>query len=109
MTASSSFVVSGFFTVSAFAMAVEALPPIISIFPAHPTAAMATPDVEMHGSDSNSALSDLLGLNALEARSMTPNAYRTYIEADPDKIHNIKGSNPIAWWDNNKDDFPTLH
>jgi hypothetical protein len=70
---------------------------------------MATPDVEMHGSDSNSALSDLLGLNALEARSMTPNAYRTYIEADPDKIHNIKGSNPIAWWDNNKDDFLTLH
>jgi hypothetical protein len=42
-------------------------------------------------------------------RATASDEYSTYIEADPDKIHSIKGSNPIAWWDNNKEDFPTLH
>ena len=35
---------------------------------------MATPDVEMHGSDSDSVLSEPLGPNTLEARTMVPDA-----------------------------------
>jgi hypothetical protein len=41
-----------------------------SIFLAYLTVAMATPDVEMHGSDSDSVLSKPLGPDALEARFM---------------------------------------
>jgi hypothetical protein len=37
---------------------------------------MATPDVEMHDSDSDSVLSGSLGSDTLEARSMVPDAYR---------------------------------
>jgi hypothetical protein len=48
----------------------EALSPIIPIFPAHPTAAMAPTDVEMHGSDSDSALNEPLGSATLEAKSI---------------------------------------
>jgi hypothetical protein len=61
---------------------VKALSLIISIFLAHPTAAMATPDIEMHGSDSDSALSESLGPNTLEARSMVPDAYRNTPDAE---------------------------
>jgi hypothetical protein len=58
-------------------MKIETLPPIISIFPAYPTAAIATPDIEMHGSDSDSTLSESLGPDTLEARSIIPDAYLT--------------------------------
>jgi hypothetical protein len=51
---------------------VEAFPPIIPIFPAHLTVAMATSDVEMHGSDSDSVMSEPLGPNTLQARIMVP-------------------------------------
>jgi hypothetical protein len=37
---------------------------------------MATPNVEMHGSDSDSILSGFLSPDTLEARSMMPDAYR---------------------------------
>jgi hypothetical protein len=37
---------------------------------------MATPDVEMHGSDSDSALRESLGPDTLKARSIVPGAYR---------------------------------
>jgi hypothetical protein len=43
---------------------------------------MATPDVEMHSSDSDSALSEPLGLDTLEARSMVPDAYRNAPDAE---------------------------
>ena len=43
---------------------------------------MATPDVEMHGSDSDSALSEPLGTDTLEARSMVPGAYRNNPDAE---------------------------
>ena len=43
---------------------------------------MATPDVEMHGSDSDSALSEPLGTDTLEARSMVPSAYRNTPDAE---------------------------
>ena len=36
---------------------------------------MATPDVEMHGSDCDSVVSECLGPDTLEARSMVPDAY----------------------------------
>jgi hypothetical protein len=39
----------------------EAFPPIIPIFPAHLTVAMTTSGVDMHGSDSDSVLSESLG------------------------------------------------
>jgi hypothetical protein len=37
---------------------------------------MATPDVEMHGPDSDSALRESLGPDNLKARSIVPGAYR---------------------------------
>lgn len=45
---------------------VEAFPPIIFIFPAHLIVAMAIPNVEMHGFDSDSVLSGRLGPDTLE-------------------------------------------
>jgi hypothetical protein len=43
---------------------------------------MATPDVEMHGSDSGSTLSEPLGPDTLEARPMVLGAYRNAPDAE---------------------------
>ena len=43
---------------------------------------MATPDVEMHGSDSDSALRESLGPDTLKARSIVPGAYRNAPDAE---------------------------
>jgi hypothetical protein len=46
---------------------------------------MATPDVEMRGSDSDSVLSESLGPDTLEARSMMPDAYRDALSAETNR------------------------
>ena len=43
---------------------------------------MATPHVEMHDSDSDSALREPLGPDTLEVRSMVPDAYRNAPDAE---------------------------
>ena len=65
---------------------------------------MATPDVEMHSSDSDSALPETLGPDTLEARSMVLDVYRNAPDAEA----------TLTWvWVNGrvllKDDFLTLH
>ena len=42
---------------------------------------MATPDVEMHGFDSDNALSEPLDPDNLEGRSIVPDAYKTVRES----------------------------
>ena len=52
----------------------EAFAPVIHIFLAHLTVAVATPDAEVHGSDSDSVPSECLDHSTLGARSVVPTA-----------------------------------
>ena len=48
--------------------------------------AMATPDVEMDGSDNDSVLGEPSGPNTLEARAMVPDVYRNVPDAEVTRI-----------------------
>jgi hypothetical protein len=47
---------------------------------------MATPHVEIHGSDSDSALRESLDPDILQVRSMVPDAYRNAPDAEATRI-----------------------
>jgi len=58
----------------------------------------STNDHSMTDSDSDSSLSDALGTETLEERSLVPTEFQKPSASNPVLITNVKDFNPIKWW-----------